>query len=145
MASSGPLLSCSWSVCFCVAESLVSALLFFPPYQSLVNLNQSIAVFNISSIYLTTTLPTVSKEENNYENTCFFYRASFGLRCLLSLHTFFNFMNEKGIFPPFPIHLIFVASGVLIMCDMSLLIVASAYPQFCRVIFYINFNICICF
>lgn len=75
----------------------------------------------------------------------FFYRASFGLRSLLSLHTFFNFMNEKVIFPPFPIHLIFVASGVLIMCDMSLLIVASAYPKFCRVIFYINFNICICF
>lgn len=58
---------------------------------------------------------------------------------------FFQFYEWKSIFPPFPIQLIFVASGVLIMCDMSLLIVASAYPQFCRVIIYINFNICICF
>lgn len=39
---------------FCVAESLVSALLFFPPYQSLVNLNQSIAVFNISTLVAST-------------------------------------------------------------------------------------------
>lgn len=75
------------------------------------------------------------KKTNNYENTWVFFLTLFGL----SPHSFFNFMNEKVTPPPFPtflIQLIFLVSGVHIMCD------ASAYPQFCRDLFYINSNIC---
>lgn len=75
------------------------------------------------------------KKTNNYENTWGFFLTLFGP----SPHSFFNFMNEKVTPPPFPtflIQLIFLVSGIHIMCD------ASAYPQFCRDLFYINSNIC---
>lgn len=71
------------------------------------------------------------KKTNTYENTWVFFLTLFGL----SPHSFFNFMNEK-VPPPPLIQLIFLVSGVHIMCD------ASAYPQFCRDLFYINSNIC---
>lgn len=80
-------------------------------------------------------LPTLSKEDKYlWKYMVFFSNFIWSLSPF-----FFQFHEWKSNPPPFPtflIQLIFLVSGVHIMCD------ASAYPQFCRDLFYVNSNIC---